>query len=182
MGKKVELVLSTKQVTSDYIMSSQKTSVVSLAKRLKVTGLELPEHLISYLMLLPIFIPVDPAFAMRFKYAAGLRALKGEGSQDRYAVGHGWKRGIMFVGRIPETVLDKILLAQQAGIEVITIHSTHELPIAFTDCDPIVIGWFSNPGFLVEDFRRQVDRCHNGCALGFIIAIWDYDKEIEALG
>jgi hypothetical protein len=83
-----------------------------------------------------------------------------------------------YEGDIPDTVLDKAILARHCGIKVLTIHSMMPMPIRLEKCDPALIGWYHTSLIEVNGKGNIIKMPWNNCEV-CIIAIWDYDKEVE---
>jgi hypothetical protein len=91
----------------------------------------------------------------------------------------------VYVGDIPEFVLDKALIAKECGLKFITIHSNYPLPTEFIHCDPVLIGWNNyiktRDGFIRTNKHGQLYTPAISNIEGVILAVWDYDKESEIL-
>ena len=99
---------------------------------------------------------------LRFKFHATLRGDYGIFSQLKY----------QYIGDIPEFALDNAVKAISLGIEYITIHSNQNLKVGErAKTDPLLVGWFSEPWFRGDYSNLKQE--------GFVIAIWDNDKELE---
>lgn len=113
---------------------------------------------------------------LRFKYHACVRGgVKVSSLEERY------------VGDIPDFALSNAQKAIDLGIKFITIHSMQEMPVVRAKTDPLMVGWYGMPCF--NEGRREIKtgekyftgREYISCLIqrGFVIAIWDGDKELE---
>uniref|UniRef100_A0A6M3JKI8 Uncharacterized protein n=1 Tax=viral metagenome TaxID=1070528 RepID=A0A6M3JKI8_9ZZZZ len=126
-------------------------------------------------------------FIKKFKYHASVNEYFGVGSGHRCAVYSGGEYNYRFYqGDIPDAALGRIGEAQKCDMHWFTIHSNEELPIKKMDMskrDPVIIGWRFNPHLEVSG--EKVEMGDGGEYLpsdwnkGFVIAIWDNDKELE---
>ena len=86
---------------------------------------------------------IDQDFIKRFKYTASVRKPSLDNS---YPVVWEFKNEpIIYVGDIPEQVLDRMSKAIDLGINYFTIHSMEPLPIKQLFTDPVLVGWVNNP-------------------------------------
>lgn len=125
---------------------------------------------------------VKPQFIAKFKYHA---CLLGDNAGGFPTIG--WSGAApytdhLYIGDIPDTVLDKILCVKDIGIRYVTIHSMQPLPVAYHHTDPVAVGWFANPHISLYEFTHgdPANAVWNPC-LAFVIAVWDGDKEQEVL-
>ena len=126
---------------------------------------------------------IDRIFIERFKYAATVRSLPGEISpvvwSDRLP------DPIIYVGDIPDNVLNRIEEGISLGLKYFTVHSSQPLPVKQIYTDPILIGWVTNPHITMQFASRglinwEAAKCRTIC-WGVVIGIWDADKEIDVL-
>ncbi len=122
---------------------------------------------------------VKPSFILKFRFHACLYGNYdgGHPTIGRFYRGIYGENGMrnLYIGNIPNTVLDKIKTVKDLGIKHVTIHSMEPLPIAYNNIDPVAVGWFANPQIhLEENFIGNP-------SIGFVIGLWDMEKEQEVL-
>ncbi len=122
---------------------------------------------------------VNPRFVFTFKYHAFIGSYPHNDSPvSRHLVGCGGAFGaVQFIGDIPDSVLQKIEMVRECGIEDITIHSMQPLPAAYQRTDPVVLGWCENPHIRVWNKYLEIGTL----TYPIFIANWDDDRELEGL-
>lgn len=117
-----------------------------------------------------------------FQYAAALSWGR-QDPQQLVDYGAGSDVAIVYRGDIPDFALDRIEEAQQVGIEMFTMHSNEPLPVitVLAKVDPVVIGWTDCPFIHLDPKTNRVDDYDKIESTGFVIAMWDIDKELQLL-
>lgn len=126
---------------------------------------------------------VGHEFVRKFKYAAsvknhGINRSPVYKCHDYASLDH-----YLYSGDIPDFALDRCEEAIKSGIEYLTIHSNEPFPVEIVNCDPVIIGWASNP--CIAKSRNTLSGSQYGQwrtlsrhEEGVVVAVWDYDKEI----
>src|SRR3990167_3161198 len=91
---------------------------------------------------------VKPSFIFQFRYHATI--LKD------YSVCNIIGNSVIYVGDIPNSVLDKIEEARQVGISHFTIHSNQRFPVECVQIDPVLIAWNSSPFIGPNHIEKRV--------------------------
>lgn len=119
---------------------------------------------------------VDRNFVSRFNYAASIGP--GIYSTEHCVIKN--NSMIVYVGDIPEVILDKALLIKRMGINYFSVHSQYPFPIEefeLPKVDPVMIAWPEQPWI----HRRGTCWDCSENVLGIVVGIWDGEKEIEVL-
>jgi len=129
---------------------------------------------------------VDQNFIEKFRHAACIgRGVDFEPSEhEEYPLSNPI-RTVRYVGDLPDFVMDRMQTARECGLRFFTIHSAQPLPIseAFEKVDPVMVGWYNDPGIIFMNNFWEQRRFHHmdPTAQGVVIAIWDRDKELDIL-
>ena len=81
-----------------------------------------------------------------------------------------------YIGDIPDFAIGRAELAMSLGVEGITLHSMHQLPITRVNTDPVMVGWLWIPNG--DHFGKFTDS-QGEKREGVVISVWDMDKEIK---
>ncbi len=137
---------------------------------LEINGEVSPEEMKARLAGFHLWVRGD--IVSRFKYAAAL------GCSDAI-VREDWKTEIQYVGDIPDFAVKRIQKARQLS-RWLTIHSNQPMPIKRLQRmpDPIVIAWFRYPEITMRSVYTNSVKVTYPDALGFVVAMWDMEKEL----
>ena len=80
-----------------------------------------------------------------------------------------------YVGDIPDFALDRAHRICNLGITYLTIHSMSPMPVERMYSDPVMVGWSGDP----ELREGNIGWIILSPVEGFIIAVWDNEKELE---
>jgi len=115
---------------------------------------------------------VDIKFVRQFEYHANIGKYAG--------VENTGGAKVQYAGDIPEFAMDN--LEKALGItNYVTIHSNYPFPVEYQlpKTDPVLVAWEGNPGITMYSKKGSRGMKKMNKTRGVVIAIWDYDKEIE---
>lgn len=98
--------------------------------------------------------------------------------RDDHPVQNLWSERIWYNGDLPDFAIERVEFGQKLKLPFITIHSNERMPVRMEPmADPVIIGWLSNPGIKLSS-SGEINRWVGGI-YGFVLAMWDMDKEIQ---
>lgn len=129
---------------------------------------------------------VEEVFVRKFKHAASIqRGVVFESDDHKNYPSLYPIKSIRYVGDLPDFVMDRMKTAEGCGLSFFTVHSTNPLPVevVFEKVDPVMIGWYHNPGIVFMGNLWGQKRFHHmsPTAQGVVVAIWDKDKELDII-
>lgn len=162
-----ETILTNLPDVNNHMGKITKLSIPSLS-------MPMPKYMRQSLALKGFYVYVNSSWINNFKYHASV-----------YSECSSHLLNTVYMGDIPESVLNKALMIREMGMTYITIHSNNPLPVRFVNCDPVLIGWgnailsVSGEGssYIHTDKEGKLLRPASESTEGIIIAIWDMDKE-----